>query len=167
MICSPELSEKKKFDFNVRNEKGWSAIFYGKGALLGATGLVIMLIFISGFVAMPWETQPAYIAARGFVILAVLYCVTVYHRAITKISLDENAIYVKTWTKDRRFPTQDINGIKTTYYVSWGIALIRVQRGNRSSLYFLWAPTFERERYDLYLEMKTCMEKRFGGNTNK
>ena len=97
---------------------------------------------------------------RVFVLLLVSLILFQYYRAIIKMSFDKNNLYVKIWKKEKVYAVNDIIQIKTTYFSSWGIVFVLIKGRHKSKFYILWAPSFDKDRYNLFLSMKDHIEKR-------
>jgi len=158
------MPEQVVFDFNSPNRKGLSAILYGKGVLFSATGLLVLLIVLIGFSASPWEMKLPNVLMKSFFLLGAAYCIALYWRAIISVSFRDGELLLRTWTREKRFSIHDVGFVKTTYYHSWGIAAIRVRGKNKSGFYVLWAPTFDKDRYDLYVSMKNYIDSEINKN---
>ncbi len=148
------------FNFNQQNRKDFAEIFFGKGLFFSITSTFLMIIFIIGFLVMPWKMNLQELTFRTFVLLFISLIIFQYYRAIIKMSFDENNLYVKIWKKEMVYAINDINQIKTTYFAAWGIVLISIKGKHKNKFYILWAPSFDKDRYNLFLNMKDYIEKR-------
>lgn len=135
-------------------------IISGKSVFFTFAASFLIVIFVTGFFLLPWTIDPSLIFMRVFLVLLVLIIIRVYARFIVEIVIDQEHLYIKTWEKDSIFSLIDIDTVKSTYYGSWGIVRLEIKRKGGSKVFFLWAPSFEKERYSLYLEMRGCLENR-------
>jgi len=149
---------KRVFDYGSHSRDGIAAILYGKGVLVTSTVVWLMMIFVTGFFALPWITDPRIVIARGLLVLSVAGVIRGYSRLIISVSCGEENLYVRTCKKEIVYSLTDLNIIKFAYYRSWGIASVKVKGKGTGKTFYLWAPSFERERYNLYLEMKETLE---------
>ena len=156
---------KETFNFNYQNRQGLGEILFGKGIFISCIFIALTLIIITGFILMPWDTMRINVTFRGLILFCIFYCFYLYHKMIINISFDDNNLYIKTWKKEQIYPLKDIKQFKTTYYASWGIVLIYIKRKNKKKFYVLWTPSFDSDRYYLFLNMKNFIEKmeRWGG----
>lgn len=152
------MDEQIIFNFNLQNKKGFREILWGKGIFFSITSMGLIFILIIGFTVMPWKTEPEEIMFKSFNLVFIILAIFQYYKAIIRVSFNENNFYIKVWKKERAYPLKDISQIKTTYFVSWNIVLIRIRGKYKNKFYILWAPSFDKERYDLFLNLKAYVE---------
>lgn len=153
--------EQRIFNFNIENKSGIGEIIYGKGAGVSLTFAFLMVIFVVGFIDMPWKSEA--IVFRCFVLILAGLNILQYYKAIIKVSFDENYLYIKIWKNEHKYPIEDISRITLSYYRLWSLAVLSIKTPSRSKWYCLWAAKFERERYELLLSLKDYFKDRLAG----
>jgi len=155
--------EETIFNFNIQNKRGFWEIIYGKGTFFSQTILVLAVVFILGFLNMPWKMEPELVLFRCLILIIFLFIILQYYKAIVRVSFDENYFCVKIWKDEHKYLIKDISRIKITYSRLWSSATLSIETGRKNRRYCLWAPIDERERYDLFLDMKDYIKDRMGG----
>lgn len=150
---------QRRFDFNFTGLTGLSGIIVAKGLFPFVMVLFLTLIFVIAFTTIPWVNAPQIGLVRGLILLFLLLIIIGYCKFVTGISFENDHMVITTWKKGVAFPLADINFIRVTYYSSWGIARFRVKQKDYNTTYFLWAPSFDRERYDLYMDLAMYIDE--------
>lgn len=146
------------FNFNFQNKKGIAEILFGKGMFFSFTFIWVIFIFVVGFIAMPWTISLQDIVFRGIMLSLIILLIIQYYRAIIEVSFDKNNMFIKIMKTGKPYPIKDISFVKFTYYSTWGIVSMYIKGKNINSFYILWAPSFDRDRYNLFLNMKDYIE---------
>ena len=153
--------EKETFDFNFQNRVGLLGVFEGKGSFFSTMFFFFLVITITGLLVLPWQMDPRIILFRIIIICMIGYSIFFYSRAIYKMSFNEHEFKITAWKKDKCYAFNEVRKIKTTYYASWGIASIKII-GHKSNInYFLWTPSFDKERHNFFQNLQQCIKNRF------
>ena len=135
--------EQRIFNFNIENKTGIGEIIYGKGAGASLTFAFLMVIFIVGFIDMPWRSGA--IVFRCFVLILAGLNILQYYKTIMKVSFDENYLYIKIWKNEHKYLIEDISRITLSYYRLWGFAVLSIKTPSKNKWYCLGASKVERE----------------------
>jgi hypothetical protein len=146
------------FDFTLKENKGLRNIIHGKGWPL-VQGVIFFTFLIAViFAAMPRIMELELILFRFFLLLLTTVNVLIFFRALIKVSIDETNLYVRTWKSEKSYTMKDINQIKITY-LSIGLITFTIKSKIKNHYYILYAPSFERERFDLFLTMRDYLHE--------
>jgi len=157
-------SNKITLNFGQKGEKGLKELYYGKGAIFSLTCLfVISLFFVLFFFLLPFELESVLIVCRLFILLASLFIFYLFHKSVIEILVEEDYVRLRTFRKYREVLIKEIQSIKVYNFTTWGIATIYL-KSNKSDLYTLWVPSFERERYESFLKFVEFLEEISEGN---
>ena len=159
--------EPRTFDFNLKKEKGLREILYGKGIHFTAVFLLALVALGVILLITPWQMDVRLMMFKAFVILAAAYFVSLYTRAIIKVSFDETNLYIKIWKEEITYSLDKIDFVRLTYQPSWGFVRMRIKGEDINKTYHLWAPSYERDRYDLFLILKDYAERRLNKGERK
>lgn len=159
--------EPRTFDFNLKKEKGVREILYGKGIHFTTTFLLALVALGIILLITPWQMDARLMMFKAFVILAAIYFVSLYIRAIIKVSFDETNLYIKVWKEEIAYTLDKIDLVKLTYQPSWGFVRMRIKGKDINKSYSLWAPSYDRDRYDLFLILKDYAERKFNKGEGK
>ncbi len=151
----------RTFDFNVFKKVGLVGIVSGKGTMPTATISLLVGISVAGLAGMPWTAGLPSILFRIYVSVLMLLTIAAYFRFAVKISFATHHMGVVRWKNEEHFPLSDIQSLVLTYYPSWGIARLRAKGRNKNRTFFIWAPSYERERHALYLDLSRYINERF------
>jgi len=149
-----------RLDFNVKAQKGLMSIVYGKGIMLSIMALFLVILFLFFiFFLLPYKMELGINVFRFFIFLVCVFIVFLFSRSLVEILIEEDNIQIKTFKQYRRVLFEAIQLFNIFYFTTWGIALIQLRVDGKSSLYFLWAPKFEPERYQLFLRLISSIKE--------
>jgi len=159
--------EPRTFDFNLKKQKGLREILYGKG--IHFTSIFLLALVALGLILLitPWQMDVRLMMFKAFVIFAAIYFISLYIRAIIKVSFDETNLYVKVWKREIAYALDKIDLVKLTYQPSWGFVRMRIKGKDINKSYSLWAPSYDKDRYDLFLILKDCAERELNKGEGK
>lgn len=159
--------EPRTFDFNFKKEKGLREILYGKG--IHFTSVFLLALVALGIILLmtPWQMDARLMMFKAFVILAAAYFFYLYVRAIIKVSFDETNLYIKMWKEEKTYTLKKIDSVRLTYQPSWGFVRVSIKGENINKSYHLWAPSYDRDRYNLFLILKDYAEHKLNKGENK
>lgn len=143
-----------RLDFNVKAKKGLMSVIYGKGIMLSITALFLVILFLFFILfLLPYKMEIGINVFRVFISLVCVFMLFLFSRSLVEILIEEDNIQIKTFKQYRKVLLEAIQLVNIFYFTTWGIALIQLRVGGKSCLYFLWAPKFETERYQLFLRL--------------
>jgi hypothetical protein len=131
---------------------GINNLLHGKGFLFSCTFSLMALLLILMFTfVVPLGTELNYLAMR-FIIIVIFIAITfLYARSVVEIVAEEDNVQFRIFRKFHLFLVDKISSISICNFSTWGIISIYIKADYSSRLYFLWAPSFERERYNSFL----------------
>ncbi len=159
--------EPRTFDFNLKKEKGLREILYGKGIHFTTTFLLALVALGVILLITPWQMDARLMIFKAFVILAAVYFVSLYIGAIIKVSFDETNLYIKVWKGEIAYSLDKIDLFKLTYQPSWGFVRMHIKGKDVDKSYSLWAPSYDKDRYNLFLFLKDYVEHQLNKGEKK
>ena len=158
-IDSTEM--QKIFCFTNPDGKGIRDIWSGKGHFFSTTYTVLMIVlmFII-FVSVRGLKQSDNMAFLLVAIFAGAFFSYIYFKALIEIAVETDTIKLRAYKFYTAIPDQEIKGITIKNFSTWGIIYFNFKTYKGTQVYFLWAPSFERERYELLLQLVTFLKSR-------
>ena len=144
----------KRFSLSFREGRtGVQNLLHGKGFLFSCTFCLmsVLLILMFAFVVPPEVNLNS--SLMRFVIIVVFIGITfLFARSVIDIVGEEDSIKFRIFRKFHIFGADKISFISIFNFSTWGIISIYIKADNSSRVYFLWAPSFERNRYKSFLD---------------
>jgi hypothetical protein len=132
---------------------GIQNLLYGKGFLFSCTFCLITLLLILMFALLvPVDGELNYILMRLMIIAVFIAITFLFASSVIEIVAEEDNVQFRIFRKFHLFLFDEIRSISICNFSTWGIISIYIKTDYRSKLYFLWAPSFEPERYKSSLE---------------
>jgi len=162
----------KRVSLNFGEGKtGIQNLLQGKGFLFSCTFCLMNLLLILMFAFLvPLDGELNYLLMRFGIIVVFAAITFLFARSIIEIIAEEDNVQFRIFRKFNLFFVDKISFISILNFSTWGIISIYIKADNTSRLYFLWAPSFERERhksfFDLleYLKANTKLTGKLRGN---
>ena len=161
MISATASSTKKiEFNFGKIGKPGLKGILYGKGLLFSLTYFGMMSLFIIMlFFLLPLKIELDFLFFRIGIILACFGLSYMFIKSLTEIVLGEDNIQFVIFRKYRIYLIETIRKIRVYYFTLWGLGAIYLKTENGSDVFFILAPNFQRERYNLFFKFVECLQE--------
>ena len=129
-------------------------LLQGKGFLFSCTFCLMSLLLILMFAFLvPLDVELNYLFMRFIIIVVFISIAFLFARSVIEIVAEEDNLQFRVFRKSHLFLVDKINFISILNFSTWGIISIYIKADYRSRLYFLWAPSFERERLKSFLDL--------------
>ena len=149
--------------FSQKERNGMTEILLAKGAVFTFTILFLVLIFLVFFFLFPFKMQGGLIIFRALAVLLSCLLLYLFVYSPVEIALRGDDILVRLFRKYRRFDVKHIKSITTYYFTTWGgISTIYFRATDKSNLFFIWAPRYEKERFELFIKFVDFLKENYG-----
>jgi len=156
-------SDKTGFSFGPKNENGLRDLFYAKGAMFSIMCFsMIVLLLVLFFFVLPFDLEVPLVILRLSILLASWLIYYLFHRSLIEIVVDGDYLRLRTFRNYRKLLLKEIQSVSIHRFAAWGIATVHF-RTHKSSMYTLWSPGFERERYESFLNLVEFLKEESQG----
>ena len=157
-------STQIKFDFNTKAATGLMSIIYGKGVMPSVTGVFLIALFLFIiFFLLPYRMDLGASVLRFLMALGCAFIIYFFIKSLIEVVIGEDNIQLRTFKRYRKILLESIRLISVYYFTTSGWAFIRLKVNRKSFVYFLWAPNFEPERYQLFLKFVNSIREESKG----
>ena len=141
-------------NFKEKELAGLKAILSGKGCSFSFAYFFMMcMLMIIFFVLVPLTMDLEYLFFRIGIVLFCLGLSLIFIKSIIEIVVEEDNIQFVIFKKPKKYILETIREIRVYYFTLLGLGAIHVKAEDKSSLFFVLAPNFQRERYKLFLKL--------------
>lgn len=153
--------ERTVLKFSEGEKKGIQEVFEGKGCFSSFSSISMIFLFILIFVfVLPFDIAMDIILMRLFILIGILYISFIFFKEVIEVVAEEDNLQFRTFRKFHKFSVDKISSISIYNFPSSGAISIYIKTDYHSSLYIVWAPSFERERYKALLDFIDYLKER-------
>jgi len=171
-MIAEESQYAKRISLNFgKGGTGIQNLLHGKGLLFSWTFCLMSFLLILMFAFLvPLDVGFKYLLMRFMIIVVFIAITFLYCRSVIEIVAEEDKVQFRVFRKFHLFRVDIIRFVSILNFPTWGIVSIYIKTDHRSRIYFLWAPSFERERhkslFDLlrYLKSNAKLTGKLRGN---
>ena len=160
-MISANINETGRIEVNFKEKElaGLKAILSGKGFSFSFIYLFMMCMFIIiFFLLVPLAMDLEYLFFRIGIVLVSLGLSVVFVKSIIEIVVEEDNIQFVIFKKPKKYILEKIREIRLYYFTMLGLGAIHLKAEGESGLFFVLAPNFERERYQLFLKLVEILQ---------
>lgn len=153
-MISEQTQYPKRISLNFgKGGTGIKNLLHSKGILFSCTFCLMSFLLILMFAFLvPLDIGPKYLLMRFMIIVVFLAITFLFCRSVIEIVAEEEKVQFRVFRKCHLFRVDTIRVVSILNFPTWGIVSILIKTDCRSRIYFLWAPSFERERHKSLLD---------------
>jgi len=153
MPSKDNSTKRMEFAFGGTDDNKLNSVIHGKGFLFTLLYFLMMLMFIiMFFFLVPFTMELKHSLVRLCIVLVCFGLSFIFARSLTQIVIEHDNIQFATFKRPQTFFLDTIRAIRIYYFSLFGLGAIKLTTDRNSRLFVVMAPSFQRERYELFFD---------------